>query len=64
VAVTFINLTFPELDAPLNERDRSAFAAIVQAERPSDYLMTLHPRVDNSYTPRFSPLLTAELDRL
>jgi pre-mRNA-splicing factor SPF27 len=62
--VTSIHLTLLELDAPLNEADRSALAAVVQAERPSDHLTALHPRVDDRYTPRFSPLLTAELDRL
>jgi pre-mRNA-splicing factor SPF27 len=58
------HLTAPELDAPLSEQDRAAIAAIVQSERPSDYLTTLHPRVNADYTPRFSPLITAELDRL
>jgi pre-mRNA-splicing factor SPF27 len=62
--VTSAHLTSQELDAPLNELDRAALAAIVQAERPSDYLTTLHPRVDAHYTPHFSPLITAELDRL
>jgi pre-mRNA-splicing factor SPF27 len=64
VPVMSVHLTFPELDAPLNERDRGALMAVVQAERPSDYLTTLHPRIDDQYTPQFSLLVTAELDRL
>ncbi|KAF2665906.1 hypothetical protein BT63DRAFT_416342 [Microthyrium microscopicum] len=50
----------PQIDLPPSEAMRASLLSQVEAERPSNFATTLHPLVDTSYTPTFSPLIDAE----
>src|SRR3954447_8188719 len=58
------HLTLQDLDPPVSDKERAKLEALIRAERPSDFDTRLHPHVDVSYTPRFTPLMEAELARL
>jgi pre-mRNA-splicing factor SPF27 len=59
-----LRLTFADIDPEVPAESRDALLAAVRAEHPADYATALHPSVPTSYTPKFSPLIEAEHERI
>jgi pre-mRNA-splicing factor SPF27 len=53
-----------DLDPPLSDSIRDSITTAIRAQSPPHSATDLHPLVDTSYTPNFSPLISAEHDRI
>ncbi|QDS72427.1 hypothetical protein FKW77_009181 [Venturia effusa] len=52
------------IDAEIPAESRDAILAAVRAEHPAGYATALHPSIPASYSPKFSPLIEAEHERI
>ncbi|TLD18234.1 hypothetical protein E2P81_ATG10056 [Venturia nashicola] len=52
------------IDAEIPAESRHAILAAIRAEHPADFTTILHPSIPSSYTPKFSPLIEAEHERI